>query len=54
MIYSLFIWTVVAMGHGTTARDWKQLAQFETLAQCQEAVRSMNLQDRHRCLKIKG
>jgi hypothetical protein len=50
---TLFIWTVVAMGHSSTARDWKQLAQFETIAFCEEAVRSMNLQDRHRCLKTK-
>jgi hypothetical protein len=50
---TLFIWTVVALGPGTTARDWKQLAQFETIALCEEAVRSMNLQDRHRCLKTK-
>ena len=53
---TLFIWTVVAMGHNSTvrvARDWRPLAQFETMALCEEAVRSMNLQDRHRCLKTK-
>ena len=52
---TLFIWTVVAMGDSTirVARDWRPLAQFETVALCEEAVRSMNLQDRHRCLKTK-
>lgn len=50
---TLFIWTVVAMGHGSTARDWRPLAQFETVALCEDAVRSMNLQDRYRCLKTK-
>ena len=52
---TLFIWTVVAMGDSNVrvSRDWRQLAQFETVALCEEAVRSMNLQDRHRCLKTK-
>jgi len=50
---TLFIWTVVAAGNGSTARDWRPLAQFETVAACEDAVRSMNLQDRYRCLKTK-
>ena len=54
---TLFIWTVVAMGgdrhYQAKAYDWRFLAQFETVALCEEAVRSMNLQDRHRCLKTK-
>jgi len=29
------------------------MAQFETIALCEEAVRSMNIQDRHRCIKTK-
>jgi hypothetical protein len=54
---TLFIWTVVAMAGDrhmqAKALDWRALAQFETMALCEEAVRSMNLQDRHRCLKTK-
>jgi hypothetical protein len=54
---TLFIWTVVGyagMNHSTSTKmDWRALAQFETVALCEEAVRSMNLQDRHRCLKTK-
>jgi len=52
---TLFIWTVVAMGGNRhyQAYDWRPLAQFETVALCEEAVRSMNLQDRYRCLKTK-
>jgi len=50
---TLFIWTVVAMDRIDTARDWRPLAQFETVALCEEAVRSMNLKDRYRCLKTK-
>ena len=54
---TLFIWTVVAMGgdrhYQAKAYDWRFLAQFETVALCEEAVRSMNLQNRYRCLKTK-
>jgi len=54
---TLFIWTVVAMGgdrhYQATSLDWRPLAQFETAALCEEAARSMNIQDRHRCLKTK-
>jgi hypothetical protein len=54
---TLFIWTVVAMGgdrhYQAKAYDWRALAQFETMALCEEAVRSMNLQDKHRCLKTR-
>ena len=54
---TLFIWTVVAMGgdrhYQVRAYDWRAMAQFETIALCEEAVRSMNIQDRHRCIKTK-
>lgn len=54
---TLFIWTVVAMSgdrhYQAKAYDWRALAHFETVALCEEAARSMNIQDRHRCLKTK-
>ena len=50
---ALIIWTVVATNNSYALRDWRPLAQFETVALCEEAVRSMNLQDRYRCLKTK-
>jgi hypothetical protein len=54
---TLFIWTAVA-GWGDrfehqVNRDWRSLAQFETIALCEDAARSMNIQDRYRCLKTK-
>jgi hypothetical protein len=54
---ALIIWTVVGVGgdrhYQAKAYDWRPLAQFETVALCEEAVRSMNIQDRYRCLKTK-
>jgi hypothetical protein len=50
---TLFIWTVVAAERYVTYTDWRALAQFETVALCEQAVQSMNLVNRHRCLKTK-
>ena len=52
---ALIIWTVVGVGGvgHSQAYDWRPLAQFETVALCEEAVRSLNIQDRYRCLKTK-
>jgi hypothetical protein len=54
---TLFIWTAVAASGDRfdhrVNRDWRTLAQFETVVLCEEAARSMNLLDRYRCLKTK-
>jgi hypothetical protein len=50
---TLFIWTIIATDRYDTYRDWRALAQFETTALCEQAVQSMNLVGRHRCLKTK-
>ena len=54
---TLFIWTVVAMAGDrhfqAKSYDWCPLAQFETVALCEEAVRSLNIHDNSRCLKTK-
>jgi len=65
MIYTLFIWTVVAVSNGNTHHDWRAIAQVEPryqserdddimLAKCAGVARELNIaRERYRCVRTK-
>jgi hypothetical protein len=64
MIYTLFIWTVVATQAVTTSsyqrsvHDWRALATVETnvigIEKCDDVARQLNIpKDRYRCIRTK-
>ena len=66
MIYTLFIWTVVAHAHGYNPNmDWRPIAQVESsmprelnvddmLAKCAGVARELNIpRERYRCVRTK-
>ena len=65
MIYTLFIWTVVAHAHTYNAdMDWRPLATIESvpheynidtmLAKCAGVARELNIpRERYRCIRTK-
>ena len=54
-MYTLFIWTVVAMARGIgTESDWRPMAQFESQQLCMAGARLLVIKDdRYRCVKTK-
>lgn len=57
MSYALLLWTVVAMAgdrHGQTEkRDWRVIAEFNTIELCKDAARELNVIERYRCVRSK-
>ncbi len=65
MIYTLFVWTVVAVSNGNTHHDWRPIAQVEPfytserdndtmLAKCAGVARELNIaRERYRCIRTK-
>lgn len=61
-MYTLFVWTVVAMGgagYGTfskefrTEYDWRALAETATKADCERVARELSVNKGWRCIKTK-
>jgi hypothetical protein len=50
-MYTLVLWAAVAAAGSTEIRDWKPIAQFNTLSACQEAAILLGAGGRYRCLK---
>lgn len=69
MIYTLFVWTIVAAEHAYTNvprqfYDWRPLATVESyeldkshdkmLAKCEDVARQLNItKERYRCIRTK-
>ena len=69
MIYTLFIWTIVAaqaphMSYPTQFYDWRSIATVEAnewdrnndkmLAKCEDVARQLNIsKERYRCIRTK-
>ena len=68
MIYTLFVWTVVAASAGwqempRTYKDWRPIAEVQyyygetvpqLIAKCDEVARQLNIpKDRYRCVRTK-
>ena len=68
MIYTLYLWTVVAMAgdrhYQTKSYDWRPIGQYETTVEsygrvdgrekCEEAARQLGLnRDNYRCVRSK-
>ena len=57
MIYTLFIWTVVAMAgdryYIEKKYDWRPVAQFESAELCVKGAQTLGVVDRARCVRTK-
>lgn len=60
MIYTLFIWTVVACSSSYCRNDWRPIGEFQTSSQengqklCEEAIRKMGMKaENARCIRSK-
>lgn len=48
----LFIWAVLASDRGATYAGWRALAEFETVARCEDAAKALALDARnYRCVR---
>ena len=53
MTYILVLWTVVAQSNYNAARDWRPVAEFQTLTLCETAATNLNVKDRYHCIRTK-
>lgn len=61
MIYTLFIWTIVACSNANSCHhDWRPIGEFQTSSQengqklCEEAIRKMGMKaENARCIRSK-
>jgi hypothetical protein len=53
MTYILVLWTVIATNRDYANKDWRPVAEFQSLVLCEQAVANLNIKDRSRCIQTK-